>query len=246
MSLINDALKKAQKQRTGDSPPLSGMPGVGGEPAAKIARRDKPAGFNAQLTRLAVGAGGVLLVVLAGGFFILRISHRAPPLTPVPPAATVHPAPGTPPPAAPAEKAAVTFTLPVAPPPVAEPAPAVVSSITASAGGEHLAPTAPPGPQAAAPNLVAPMPDEGGTKPAPAPPSPAAPVKLDPKAINFIDNLRIAGIRASATDSKVLMNDHVFRVGDIVEHQLGLKLTAISADSLGFEDERGGKYVRNF
>jgi hypothetical protein len=140
---------------------------------------------------------------------------------------------------------------------VAEPATAVVSSITASAGGEHLAPaaarspTAPPGPQPAAPSLVAPIPDEAGAKAsaadaAPAKPAPAAPVKLDPKVINFIDNLHIAGIRASATDSKVLMNDRVFRVGDIVEHQLGLKLTAITADSLSFEDERGGKYLRNF
>ena len=36
MSLINDALKKAQKQRTGDAPPLASMPSIGGEPAATI------------------------------------------------------------------------------------------------------------------------------------------------------------------------------------------------------------------
>jgi hypothetical protein len=75
---------------------------------------------------------------------------------------------------------------------------------------------------------------------------PPVAVKLDSKAIAYIDNLRIAGIRASATDSKVLMSDHVYRVGDIVEHDLGLKLTGITANSLTFEDERGGRYTRNF
>ena len=42
------------------------------------------------------------------------------------------------------------------------------------------------------------------------------------------------------------MNDRVYRVGDIVEHELGLKLTGITASSLTFEDERGGRYTRNF
>ncbi len=56
----------------------------------------------------------------------------------------------------------------------------------------------------------------------------------------------MAGIRASATDSKVLMNDRVYRLGTIVEHEMGLKLTGITANSLTFEDERGGTYTRTF
>ena len=75
---------------------------------------------------------------------------------------------------------------------------------------------------------------------------PALPVKLEPKAITYIENLHIAGIRASATDSKVLMNDRVYRVGDIIEHEMNLKLIGITANSLTFEDEHGGRYTRQF
>ncbi|MCX6948812.1 MAG: hypothetical protein NTX39_03985, partial [Opitutae bacterium] len=78
------------------------------------------------------------------------------------------------------------------------------------------------------------------------PPPPPPPPKFSPKAISFVDNLRIAGIRASATDSKVLMNDRVYRNGDIVEYELGLKLTEITANSLTFENESGARYTRNF
>src|SRR3954470_2172067 len=71
MSLINDALKKAQKQRTGDGPDLKTMPAIGGESAARIARRDKPAGFNTLV--LWIGAGATFLAVLViGGFFAVR------------------------------------------------------------------------------------------------------------------------------------------------------------------------------
>jgi hypothetical protein len=62
--------------------------------------------------------------------------------------------------------------------------------------------------------------------------------------MTFIDNLKVAGIRASATDSKVLMNDRVYRLGDIVDHEMGLKLVGITSNSLTFEDEKGGRYTR--
>ena len=283
MSLINDALKKAQKQRTGDSPPLSAMPGVGGESAAKIAKRDKPAGFNAQLVRLSLAAGGLVVVLAVGGIFLFRSSNRPKNLRQAPgkgldnqpasnpaestaassslPADAKQSAGQTPGGQQPTT-APVTFKLPIAPPA------APVSSITSTAGGEAIptstltgAPaerrTTPASPAAkrpdepalaqrapaVAPSRTAPNPGEGGSPPAP----PAAvPVKLDSKSVNFIENLHIAGIRASATDSKVLMNDRVYRIGDIVEHDLGLKLTGITASSLTFEDERGARYTRSF
>lgn len=211
MSLINDALKRAQKQRTGDSQPLSSLPSVGGQPAARIARRDKPVGFNSLIVRLALGAGGIVLVLAVGGYLILR-APRPPPAPPdlvtgaAPPPTAAAAAPL---PAPSSSSAAIAFALPSAAP--AKPAPVARE-------------TKPPAPIA--------------------PPTP--PAKLDSKAISYIDSLRIAGIRASATDSKVLMNDHVYRVGDIVEHDLGLKLAGITADSLTFEDERGGRHTRNF
>lgn len=38
MSLINDALKKAQKQRAGETPPLASLPNVGGGRAAPVSQ----------------------------------------------------------------------------------------------------------------------------------------------------------------------------------------------------------------
>lgn len=239
MSLINDALRKAQKQRTGDSPPLASLPGVGGESAARIAKRDKPTGFNAPLLQLVLGAGGVLLVLVLGGVFFVRAINR-PPAAPsatdtTARGATALPSDGNGPQPAGSltgakttAKPAIIFSLPVARSAGPEAAPAPVPSITASAGGDSL-------PSAAA---------AGKTVEMPKPVDP--PVKLDPKAITFIESLHIAGIRASATDSKVLMNDRVYRIGDYVEHTLGLKLTGITTSSLTFEDERGGLYTRNF
>ncbi len=237
MSLINDALKKAQKQRTGDSTPLANLPSVGGEPAAKIAKRGKPVGYNSQLKRLAAGAAGVMLVALVGSYFAARHFSRPPDAVSAPmdapPAATAvatSPDPAKPP---------ITFSLPVAPKAAAtEPAPAVVAPITTLAGSA----TPLPQPAPSRPPVAIPQRSADRTQPEPE----ALPVKLDTKAVVFIENLRIAGIRASATDSKVLMNDRVYRTGDIVEHQLGLKLTGITANSLTFEDERGGRYTRNF
>ena len=72
---------------------------------------------------------------------------------------------------------------------------------------------------------------------------------LEPRAINHIESLRVAGIRASATDpkdSKVLMNDRVYRIGNIVEAEMGLRLVEITSGSLTFEDARGGRYTRTF
>jgi len=68
-------------------------------------------------------------------------------------------------------------------------------------------------------------------------PSPVA--KADARIQTYIDALRVTGIRASGTDSKVLMNDRVFRVNDIVERSLGLRLTGVAADRLSFTDENG-------
>jgi hypothetical protein len=42
------------------------------------------------------------------------------------------------------------------------------------------------------------------------------------------------------------MNDRVYRNGDIVEYELGLKLIEITANSLTFENESGARYTRNF
>lgn len=217
MSLINDALKKAQRQRTGDHSPTSQPPMPGGGPVpARPARAGN--GFNPQL--LLIGAGALLGLALAGGsvFFLrdrksdsapttvasvengapAKIAAEPPATLTVPPTSTVAP------------KAEPTVVIKT------EPAPEAVA-------------TAP----VAASEPVAPKPE----------PEPAPSLRM----IEAIEALRVAGIRASAgSDAKVLMNDRVYRLGDTVDHALGIKLTGVTASSLTFRDASGATYTRNF
>lgn len=234
MSLINDALKKAQKQRSGEAPPLAAMPTIGGEAATRIAKRGRPTGFNTLLVRGGVGLA-VAVVLVGGGLFLFR--DRPAPAADNPPAPksaeTPAPAAAAPAPTATAPAPAPTqFVVPIATPTKTAPAPAATTTVATPAKVEPTPPAAP---------VAAPVAAQ------PAPPKVAAPpAKLGPRAIAFIENLRVVGIRASATDSKVLMNDRVYRVGDTVEHEMDLKLTGITSSSLTFEDEQGARYTRNF
>lgn len=230
MSLINEALKKAQKQRTGESTPL---PAIGGESAERIARRSKPAGLNTLLLRLGIGAT-ILAVVVIAGVSLLRKNSSVPVTAPAP----------APVPTTTAPKPAEPVTVPVTP------APAIATPSTATPAPAFVVTTAtaptPPKTEAPVPVVIlapaAPVP----VPPKPEPANPARPGKLEPRAINFIESLHIAGIRASASESKVLMNDRVYRLGSVVEADMGLRLTGITTHSLTFEDEYGASYTRTF
>ena len=245
MSLINDALKKAQKQRTGEALPLASLPSVGGESAARIARSSKPGGANALIIWAGAGAGaGVLLLV--GGWFALRSTpeDRAQKTESNPTQTAPAQSSGVRPPAS--ESAApVAFTLPVAP------LPAEAKQPAGQTPGSPPGTTVPPKPAAntqssssvaSTPSSVTPSPPSEPAAPAKA----ASALKLEPRAIQYIDNIKVAGIRASTTDAKVLMNDRVYRVGSVVEAEMGLKLVGITANSLTFEEERGARYTRTF
>lgn len=245
MSLINEALKKAQKQRTGESTPL---PAIGGESAERIARRSKPAGFNTLLLWFGIG-GTVLAVVVVAGVFLLR-------KTPSSSVAATAPAPVLAPTSAPVAstptpKPAEPVAVPAAPAPAvaspsnAAPAPAPAFVVTTRT---PPAPVAPLKTEAPAPVVLAVPATSAPVAAADVAvlPKPALPGKLEPRAINYLESLHVAGIRASTTDAKVLMNDRVYRVGSIVEREMGLKLTGITANSLTFEDEHGASYTRTF
>lgn len=249
MSLINEALKKAQKQRTGDTPSLTAMPAIGGESASRIARRGKPEGFNALIVRIGLGVG-VLAALAVGAFVVLRRPAATP--APTPTTATAV----TPPASTPAATAPVAAPKPVETPVVSAPvpAPAPATAVTPINPPVQAAPTVPAlatttivlAP-AEKPKPVEPATIQLAPEPArPAASTPGAARKLEPRAINFVNSIRVAGIRASANDSKVLMNDRVYRVGDTVEAEMGLKLAGITANSLTFEDENGGRFTRNF
>jgi hypothetical protein len=62
----------------------------------------------------------------------------------------------------------------------------------------------------------------------------------------YIDAMRITGVRPAGTDSRVLMNERVYRLNDIVERSLSLRLTKVEADHLTFTDASGANYVKYF
>lgn len=221
MSLINDALRKAQRQRTGDRSPTSQppMPGGGGPVPTRPARTDN--GSNPQL--LLIGAGALLGLAIAGGtMFFLRDNRPS----------------SEPAPVAPVENAAPPQV--VAEPP-ATLAPPPTSAVAPKAEPPVVAKTEP------APAPVAPLPVATANESTAAKPAAAEPPAPSLRMIEAIEALRVAGIRASASsDAKVLMNDRVYRLGDTVDHALGIKLAGVTASSLTFRDASGATYTRNF
>jgi hypothetical protein len=77
---------------------------------------------------------------------------------------------------------------------------------------------------------------------------PTAGKSLSPNAavLAFLENARVTGVRASATDPKVLMNNRVYRLYDTVERALELRVTKITPRELQFTDARGYVYTKAF
>ena len=80
----------------------------------------------------------------------------------------------------------------------------------------------------------------------PAPAAALPPGTPDERVAAFVDSIRVTGIRSSGAESRVLMNERVYRVNDVVERNLGVRLVKAAADSLTFSDPRGVTYVKNF
>ena len=262
MSLINEALKKAQKQRTHE-PHATATAGSPPPPPPRVAKRSQP--MPAQ-TLVIIGMMCLVLLVaiVAGAWFIFGNSAPSETIaTPIMPnvkgAAVV---------AQPAATAPVT-PLPTAPADVPQPATnALNSSLPA------VAAQGPAVPAATLPAVPVPATTASPATPSPSPAalvattlvgSPASPsspaetplhidltpaerayVPPNPKVSAVVDLLRVSGIRASASDPKVLMNDRVFRLNDLVDRGTGLRLLEITPGHLVFIDEEGATYIKNF
>ena len=246
MSLINEALKKAQRLRTdapGEGPPSATPAGT------RLIR--SPAGSPPRpgRSKLPLIAGGATLLVagLIVGVVLLESGPPPPPpkaaaSKPVPPpAAVTTPSVSLPPIPVPAA------SNPPAPPPAA-PAPVVslppISSHGPAPGpaGVVTLPTSPaPTPPATGPAAVT----VPGAEASPVP-SPPVPPKPNPQIYALLDALHVTGIRTSDTDPKVLMNDRVFKLNDVVDRPTGLRITRITADRLTFTDSAGFEYVKTF
>ncbi len=164
---------------------------------------------------------------------------------------------------------AVTVYLLRTPHPPEKPASVVASTPVAPATATTPEPQATAAPVVAMPTIAADAPVEVKTEPVvseqvevepepapiviaqplPEPPPPAAPatvIRPDVNVYTFIDGLQVMGVRFSGASSKVLMNNRVYRVNDIVDRPLGLRLTAVTENSLTFVDANGASYIKNF
>lgn len=198
MSLINEALKKAQRLRQEDSAP--GSDASESAPADRVIKRSPPKSTN---TMVLLVAGGVALIVLSVVVTVFLLNRPA--ASPSAPIGNLTPeAPAVPP---------VLITPPFIP--TIEPAPIIIAA-------------APPEPVPVTP-----------------PPLPAD-SQPDPRVAAFVETIRVAGIRSSGSESRVLMNERVYRVNDLVDRALNIRLTKVEADTLTFADANGISYVKKF
>lgn len=282
MSLINDALKKAQRERSGE-PASENPPGdlVSPPPSQPAPPAPASSGFKGW----PVVAIAALVVVGFLGWRLLAPNEAPGPVVSAP----AQPVAATSAPEAqsPTETAATTVPVPTPSPSESEAARAPAeqpAAVASTASAEQPSSTRTPEPGSApveqpAVAVKAEPPREEHTQPAitvnipsstsQAPSSPpelpatvitipqgpaaattGAPLislrQQDPRILAYLDTLVVNGIRPSPDDPKVLMNNRVFRVRDIVERELNLRLTEIAPAKLTFEDERGMVYIKNF
>lgn len=235
MSLINEALKKAQRQRTADPVAVPApVPGTAEAPVARIAKRRPPMPART----LVILIGGSVSLLLMAGLVTVLFWDSAPPAPPRPPKPVVA---DTPKPAPPDSPIAVTPVAPVTPVTSVVPATPPEPVITVKLPPVTIPPPEPP------PQPVVVIPPEPSPPVAPPPTVPVmrAPV-ANPRVYQFLETLRVAGIRVSDTDPKVIMNDRVFRLNDLVDRTLQLRLIRVNSSSLTFADASGFEYEKSF
>lgn len=218
MSLINDALKKAARQRSQSADLLPPVPGGGPRPSRQGAPMKTQTLVLLMVAALILVAGSA---VVTG--YILRSKET--PAAPAPKIAA-KPAP-TPAPSPVAASAAIT-------PPAAPAKPVVIV----------MAPTPTPAPSpvavVAAPVVVA------SPSPAPAAAVSAAQAASHLDQVQaIVERYRVSGVRMSSSGSKALIDGHIYKLNDVIEKSIGLTLVGIDTDHLTFRDRDGQTYVKN-
>ncbi len=103
------------------------------------------------------------------------------------------------------------------------PAPAGTATTgTVAVGGQLLRPEEAPLPQ---PNLAS---------------------QSDPAVIAFLEASRITGVRVAGSDSRVLMNNQVYRLGSLVHNNPRIRISQILTQEIRFIDESGAEYRKQF
>ncbi len=64
--------------------------------------------------------------------------------------------------------------------------------------------------------------------------------------LRYLERARVTGVRLSTTDPKVLFNDRVYRLNDVVDRDLQLRVIGIADRELRFQDAQGYVYTKSF
>ena len=219
MSLINDALKKAARLRAQEQADM--IPPMPGGGQGRVSRQREP--IRTQSIVLIAGAAVALIVVSAVITGILMTGK------PAPKAAVVEkPAPAAVPTQVPPK---VVVQVPLIAVPVARPA----------APSPTPDPTAPPKLVEAPPPIV-----RAEEPPAASHAASPAPQSRNELIQGIVDRFHVSGARAAGADSKALIDGHVYKVNEVIDRSVGLKLLKVDPDHLTFVDADGGTYTKSY
>lgn len=234
MSLINEALRKAQRDRTPERMPNS----PSNAPASTASTGAGSKGMRMGLIIGLVVALAVLVGLVAGLSLLLLKGNGDAPATPqlasqssdaiTPAPATSAPAtpaadPATPPPVEPIT--AVTQSAPAAERPIArEQSTAVVEELRRAREAAEA--------KAAAEAQAA---KEAAAR---------AAAKPSPEIIDWLSKSKMSGVKLSETGSKVILNGEPYEVGEYANFALGLKVMIIQEKRVLFIDKNGKKYLK--
>jgi hypothetical protein len=234
MSLINQALRKAQQDRNPKRMTPSGEPSAG--PAHQMSASSS--GMKPGILIGLIAAVALLIGLVAGlTVVILKDSPPAPAqpqtqalqaLAPAPSVATA-PAPPT---ITPTQTAAVAPSIPS----VIAPQAAAPTQASAPSGNSVLDQL-----RVAREAAEAKAAEEAAI---------AAEAKriaeLDPNqdVIDWLSDAKVTGVRLSGDDSKAIINNKAYTKDELVHYSLGIKLVVIQETRLLFEDANGKRYMK--
>jgi hypothetical protein len=75
--------------------------------------------------------------------------------------------------------------------------------------------------------------------------APAKP-RADDRIADHVDRMRILGVRNPGPEARVLIGERVYRVNDVVDRSLGLRLQKVEPGTITFADAAGSLYVKNY
>jgi hypothetical protein len=229
MSLINQALRKAQHQRT---PTRAAT-------AADHASAPRP-NYTTSTSKpgLLIGlvAGIALLIGLVAGLTIVVLRNEPAPATQQATLPVTPPAPVTPKKTEPAlQPLATPATTPAPALPVEQDNPSVLNELRLAreAAEAKAAADAAAAKKAEAEALAAKKAAEA-----------QAAAKPSQDIIQWLGHAKISGVRLSESGSKVILNNKAYSVGEIVNVGLALKVLIIQEKRILFVDANGKKYLK--